>query len=295
MRNYILRAPRQHSEKTSRIKIATPLLVVTLLVCCAALAFAVSAYNWRTVESSLSARTAAPLPPVQSSSGLQGRANAKLSFQPQADRFRRRIGQRFLKLGREETLITGTLTIGNNNHTVSISRQRNDGGESLSIALDGQPTSLIWNREEGAKSASLPATGEIRAMIERIALDSPDQFILAQLRGASYRTVAQRVVPQGAGEIEDYEGPAWDVVRVGEPDSTGEAKPQSAWRLYYLNSDTGLIERIMSEENGDIVTAEIAGWTEQGGELFPTQIVWLVGGQKVMELVFNNVSFFARQ
>jgi len=295
MKSYIPKPPRQLSEKISRRKIATPVLIVALLICCAALAFAVSAYNWRTIESSLSGKASVTLSSTQTSSGLQGQMNAKLSFQPQADRFRRRIGQRFLKQGREEATLTGTLTIGNDNHTVNITRQRGDDGESISISLDGQTASLTWNGTEGAKSASIPATGEMRSLIERIALDSPDQFILAQLRGASYRTVAQRVVPQGAAEIEDYTGPSWDVVRVGEPDTTGEAKPQSAWRLYYLNYDTGLIERIASEENGQTIVAEMSEWTEQGGELFPTRIVWLVGGQKAMELVLDSVAFVARQ
>lgn len=295
MNNRILKPAGKRLQTNSYKKMAAPLLVLCLLVCCAALAFVVRAYNWRTIESSLSGKTSATLPPIQSSSGLQGRINGKLSFQPQADRFRRRMGQRFLKQGSEEATLTGTLTINGSNHQVRVFRQRGDDGESVSIALDGQAASLTWNGAEGAKSASLPASGEMRAMIERIALDSPDQFVLAQLRGASYRTLAQRVVPNGAAEVEDYTGPAWDVVRVGEPDTTGEAKPQSAWRLYYLNSDTGLIERIASEENGESVVAEIAEWVEQGGELFPTRIVWLVGGQKAMELALDSVAFVARQ
>jgi hypothetical protein len=284
-----------HLKRALRKRIAVPALILGLLIACAALTFAVRAYNRRAVESILPARTPAPVLSSQTGTGLQGRLNAKLSLQPQADLLRRRIGQRFLISGREIALLTGTLVVKGETHAVQVTRQRNDEGENLTIALDGQTASLTWNSQEGAKSASFPTSGDAVALIERIALDSPDQFILAQLRGASYRTIAQRAVPQGAEEIEDYTGPAWDVIRVGEPATADAAKPLSAWRLYYINSDTGLIEQIISEENGQMTTAEIGGWTEQGGELFPTQIVWSTDGQKVMELLLNNVAFSARQ
>ena len=44
--------------------------------------------------------------------------------------------------------------------------------------------------------------------------DPPDQFVLAQLRGSSYYTVARNVRPAGA--TDGYAGPLWNVVRIDE-------------------------------------------------------------------------------
>lgn len=97
----------------------------------------------------------------------------------------------------------------------------------------------------------------------------PKRFVLAQLRGASYYTEARNVRPEEAGGSDSYTGPVWDLVRVGEPKRGAQAKPQSPWRLYYINTSTGLIDKIVSEEQGETITAEISGWTNQNGELAP--------------------------
>jgi hypothetical protein len=135
--------------------------------------------------------------------------------------------------------------------------------------------------------------GEHR-LIERIALDSPDQFILAQLRGASYYTVATKVVPEEALESHNYNGPAWDVVRVKELDRAGLASPESPWRMYYINSETGLIERIISSEQGEPILAELLEWSNHQGELMPGRIRWTRNKQVIMELVFSGVAYGAR-
>ncbi|HXG64343.1 MAG TPA: hypothetical protein VNO70_04500, partial [Blastocatellia bacterium] len=150
------------------------------LLCCAGLVFAVKSYHRREPVSALPAVS----PTRQRGPQLPGALRARLSLQPEADRFRRRLGRRFLDPGREVSVLTGTLTIGAASHTMRIIRTQQEDDELVTIAFDGGPPALTWSAAQGARSASGPASGVLRELAERLALDSPDQFVLAQLRGA---------------------------------------------------------------------------------------------------------------
>lgn len=139
-------------------------------------------------------------------------------------------------------------------------------------------------------SAGSIANDAQRSLMERIALDSPDQFVLAQLR-ASYYTLARRVMPEEAHGSDDYTGPVWDVVRVGEPPDSAQSKVQSPWRLYYINSTSGLLERVVSQEQEATVTAEVSGWVDQGGEQVPSHITWSRDGRVMMDLQLTGVTY----
>jgi hypothetical protein len=124
-------------------------------------------------------------------------------------------------------------------------------------------------------------------LIERLVFDSPDQFVLAQLRGARYFTVSRGVRPAEAGD--GYSGPLWNIVRVDDRE-TDQSKPaESRWRLYYLNTNNGLIDRIVSEVNGQQIIAELS-WTESNGEKVPSQITWTRQGQVIMQYSLTNFS-----
>jgi hypothetical protein len=135
------------------------------------------------------------------------------------------------------------------------------------------------------------ANGVERSLIERVTLDSPDQFIQAQLRMASYYTIARNVMPPEANGGDEYNGPVWDVVRITEPKGEGGGRPLGPIRHYFLNSSTGLPEKVVSDEQGQTIVAELSGWINQGGELLPTRIVWSRDKQIIMELTVKG--FFA--
>jgi hypothetical protein len=171
---------------------------------------------------------------------------------------------------------------------VQTTRTQTDDGEQVEITIAGTPGSLTWDAKGGARSAAGQATGDHRDLIERLVLDSPDQFVMAQLRGASYSTVARNVRPTKADD--NYAGPLWNIVRVGEPKGSEEKRPQSAWRLYYINTRTGLIDRIVSELRGESIEAEISDWTIVNGESVPGQIIWSINGQRIMQYRLTNFS-----
>src|SRR2546423_1840172 len=226
--------------------------------------------------------------------------SSRLARQPEAFRQSRLLGKRFLSARGEQSVLIGTLTIGQQQQALQVTRHQDATGERVDITVANGtvvsgPSLLTWNVADGARSSSSPATGAERALIERIVLDSPDQFVLAQLRGASYYTIARQVRPEEAGSADNYTGPVWDIVRVGEPASSGQSSPQSSWRLYYINSKTGLIEKVISEEQGEQIIAEFSNWVDQSGEKIPTSIVWKRQGQVVMRFDLTGFSHLAQQ
>lgn len=287
-----LKSMRPRRAAVSRIRKSFALKfgsIVVLLIGCAMLAAAVRAHNRGTLNGVISTKpstvTAIPQDNNRASRSDLGR---RLSVQPEADRFRRKLGQRFVAAGKERATIAGTLSIGAQQFQVSLVRTQTDDGEAVAIALNGGAASLSWNGSEGAKSGASLASGLERQLTERLVLDSPDQFIQAQLRMTSYYTVARNVLPPGVGDADDYNGPSWDVVRVTEPKDASNGQPLSPVRHYFLNSSTGLLEKVVSDEPGQTIVAELSGWTNQGGELLPTHIVWTRDKQVVMEFTISG-------
>ena len=204
-----------------------------------------------------------------------------LSLQPAALAVARRLGTRFGHGNRTQSTIIGTLTIGTETRMVRTVRTQTDDGEQIEIDAAGTGGVLTWDANRGAFSGASRAQGTERDLIERLVFDSPDQFVLAQLRGASYFTIARNVRPTDAGE--NYRGPLWNIVRVNDPDNNEVRQPQSRWRLFYINAVTGLIDRIESESQGQRIVTEISGWADVNGERIPSRITWTRQGQTLMQ------------
>src|SRR5262245_16972433 len=275
----------------------TATLILVLMVAALAITvFAVNQSNW------FASRSPAKETPVaknnattQVNASKVGVLNAKLSMEPEVNRVRRRLGKRFLSEGTTITEVVGKLISGDKQQPIRIIRGFNENGETVEIAQGGPNPNLAWSDADGAIANGAQATGETRDLIERLALDSPDQFVLATLKGMAYQLIARNVRPADAGGDSDYKGPLWDLVEITAPQQSIDKTPLSAWRQYYINASTGLIDRILSQENGQIITAELTGWTQQGGETFPAKITWSREKQPFMELTVNTVIFKSRQ
>jgi hypothetical protein len=229
-------------------------------------------------------------PLTQDKSSAKPRAR-NLSLQPEAFNMSRRLGQRFAPAKRQQSILTGTVTIGSEQRVLQTTRKQTDAGERVEIAVVGSLGLLTWEASQGALSSGARAGASDRELIERLVLDSPDQFVLAQLRGASYFTVARNVRPANAGD--GYTGPLWNIIRIGDPEPDEAKRPQSRWRLYYLNAVTGFIERIESEAQGQRIVVEMSGWTDVNGEKVPSRITWTHQGQTLME--YRLTSFAVAQ
>ena len=89
---------------------------------------------------------------------------------------------------------------------------------------------------------------------------------------------------------DNYAGPIWDIVRISDPQTDETKRPQSPWRLYYLNTSTGLVDKIESEVNGQQIVAEIMSWADVGGEKVPAQMKWTSNGEVLMQYALANFS-----
>ena len=68
------------------------------------------------------------------------------------------------------------------------------------------------------------------------------------------------------------------------------AQPVSTSRLYYINVQTGLIDKIVSEFEGATIEANVLAWVNQAGEKVPSHIIWKRGEETVQEFRLTNVS-----
>lgn len=229
---------------------------------------------------------------VQASTPQAGGRGRNLSLQPAALGLGRRLGRRFLRTGREVTVLDGTLNVGGDGRRVVVRRVQDDAGEQVEIHVADQGAPLVWDAVNGTTRVGRPPDAEAVALAERIALDGPDQFVLAQLRGASYAVVGRGVrADEGGGEA--YNGPLYDVVRVGEP--AREDGSPTAWRLYYIDAKTGLLDKVVTEEGGERIEAALSGWAEREGEWQPSRITWSRQGQVFMELAVTNATHGPKQ
>ena len=208
-----------------------------------------------------------------------------LSLQPEAFKVSRRLGTRFNPKAGGSTITSGTLLVGTEQQTATIIRRQTDDGESVDVVLRGR--TLRWNAREGLGGPSSPTAAE-RLLAEQLILDSPDQFVLAQLRGASYFVVARNVRPADAGD--GYAGPLWTLVRVDEPKQSENAQPLSTWRIYYINAQSGLPDRIEYQVNGEEIRTDFLEWAEQNGENSPSRVTWSIAGRVVMEYQTTSVT-----
>jgi hypothetical protein len=265
------------------------LWIALLIVACVSAATLILAHPRTLVER----LTRKPTTPASGTRVTQGKKAdtvrpRNLSLQPEAFNLSRRLGDRFAADKRAKSVLVGTLTIGSERRNVQTTRTQTDDGEQVEINVAGSPGSLTWNATQGFLSSGVRASGSDRELIERLVLDSPDQFVLAQLRGASYYTVARAVRPAKAGD--NYSGPVWNVVRITDPEGDETKKPQSAWRLYYINVSTGLIDKVISEVSGQRITSEFTAWSEVNGEKVPTHIRWSTDAQTLMAYDLTNFS-----
>ncbi len=241
------------------------------------------------------ASTQAPAPITQIGSEQRSTGRSRnLSLRPEALRVSRKLGNRFASSRRDSSVLTGTLFTNKGQTSVVITRRQTDAGEAVEMALTNEPGALSWNQTDGATSSVKALSEEQRLLIERLVFDSADYFVLAQLRGASYQTVARNVRPDEAEFAGDYRGPLWDIVRIDDPERDVQKKPIGSWRLFYINSKTDLIDKIVFEQRGERMETILSDWTTIAGERVPARVTWKTGTQTLMELSLTTFTVAAQ-
>src|SRR6201988_1420353 len=255
-------------------KFCAPILIVACLIMVACVAGAVL----------ISRAVSKPVSTQSLSQTLMTPTSRNLSLQPEAARVNRRLGNRFNSSAKTDTPVTGILRIGASQYSVTTIRHLDQSRELVDLLLPEKQ--LSWDETDGVKATASVLTRAERLLAERLILDTADHFVLAQLRGASYLTVARNLRPDDAGD--DYKGPLWTVVRLSETQRSDDKGPLSAWRLYYINAATELIDRIVCELDGRRIETTIQ-WAEQNGEQVPTGLKWTMQGETSKEFVMPGI------
>jgi hypothetical protein len=247
-------------------------------------------------EDTTIAPSASISPTPQSTTAPRLDFRSRLARQPEAIKLSRVLGQRLNGRRAVMSEMTGVLTVGADEQNVRLLRRQASNGEAIEMVISSRQTPLTWKADEGAKSSGETLSEEEKFIVERLTLDSPDQFVLAQLRGASYYTVGRNVRPAEIGAADGYTGPMWDIVRVAETASTErQSTEQSQGRLYYINTATGLIDKVVSSEQDGAIEAEFSNWTTVNGEKVPSRITWSRQGQVIMQFSLSTFSHSNQQ
>lgn len=255
---------------------------ITLVLFVASVAVAagrLSAFLSTRAASTSASRSTSPLAQSRNS-----RAARNIFQQAEALHVSRRLGKRFDPSSRAITTSVADLTLGRVHYALTLVRRQTEIGEDVELQLGDRD--LTWNGRQGTAAVSGVPTDTERLLMERLVLDSPDQFVLAQLRGASYSVVTRNMRPPDASD--GYTGPLWNLVRVDEPQIEENRRPRGTWRIYYINTQSGLPDRVEYQLNGQVIRAEFMEWTEVNGEKVPSKTRWLSDGQPIMEYRFTN-------
>lgn len=200
----------------------------------------------------------------------------------------RAMGDRLTKPGKERTIIAGTLTAANG-QAVPVAIVTEAGGKAR-IETQGAVTG-----SDGAKTwkASGVLSSEETDLIETVVNDNMDHFLAAYGNRQAVRFLGARYRYAGGQSGQPL---YCDVYILTDNVSQWNGRPAARKKSYCVNSDTGLVERVLYETGGprsQQVETALSGWKSFQGELFPTKIVRIAGGAAALSIAVTNVMFTA--
>ena len=189
----------------------------------------------------------------------------------------RAIGDRVERPGKERLTLTGTL------------RRTGESQGTPFVAIYEQPGRLRFEDAQGpsrrvitfdgrrAEKLGGGLTAEEEGLVEMLVYDTQEGFLNGQMDAAPTRLLALRSRTDD-GTSENYRGPYYDVYQVTDRSQAGAVESERT-RLYFLNSDTQLLElvRYQVETNGAPTEVEVRleDWRKVQDQMFPMRIVRL--------------------
>lgn len=275
----------------AKMKITLTLGVVAVLT---TTAFAVRGRTWFTEVSEANTeralpRTATPSQIPQTPAFAVNRAQLSHHVVRALDA----LGDRFESPGRARCILAGTLT-------------RRTGATRVStpvVVVREFPDKLRFEEQtlsgirvlghDGTRSwGSRGLSEEDAILVEELARDSLERFITSQAMGEATLHLGD-MFRMDDGTEATYAGPFYDILRVDDNFAESASRPT----LYYLNSRTGLPERIVYQRNagGTAVKVEVefSEWITVTGQKLPRSTVWKEDGVVVAELVISQAVFAA--
>ena len=202
------------------------------------------------------------------------------------------LGTRFESPAQGRSIMTATLTRNTGEPRsvqLTITRELPDKLRVEQTSLTAQRTlgydgSRAWVRGGSASTEDL-------RLIEMIVRDSVEHFVSTQARGDATLHLGD-MFRGDDGSNANYDGPFYDILRVNDTFAT-PGGTESRPTLFYLNSRTGLLEKIVYERQHDAakVEVEFGEWIAITNQKIPSRIVWKENGTVTNQLTITQVTF----
>jgi hypothetical protein len=190
-------------------------------------------------------------------------------------------GDRLQKAGLERIVFTGTLMRGTTAavpvqltvqfpEQVAFSEQR--GATQRSIVFDGSKATFPTDKAPGDEE-----------LLESLLNDSTEHFLLNHIKTSSTRILG-RAFRLDDGKAKNYTGPYYDIFEVQDTFAVTGTKRV---KLYYFNTQTGLLERVRytMQRGGQPVKVETKiTWQKSAGQPVPAAISREENGQGVFSV-----------
>jgi hypothetical protein len=262
-----------------------PTKILAALTLCAVTALAIVAAGGRlgarseaATPQNAQARPVGPAPQQQSEYLHPG------GLWPQLRGALRAMGDRLERPGKERLTLTGVLTRdGVSTPFVMVSEF--PGKLRLETGERGNGHAVVFNERASGQGA---ATERDADLVETLAFDTAEHFFEGQSRGVGTRLLGTHFRDDD-GTTVNYAGPFYDIYQVEESVGAGRVARRRL-KLYYVNSDTLLVERVRYEDDrgGTNVRVRVdLEWQQVGGQRVPKRVTRTEDGSPVITLVVN--------
>lgn len=199
------------------------------------------------------------------------------------------LGDRLEKPGKERLVMEGTLARADEQEVpvrLVIEPPRRLRVEF--VGGHGASGTLTFDEGRGGEQVSR-LTGAERALIETLLYDTPERLFVSQEGRASTRFLGARFRLDD-GVASNYSGPYYDIYQMTDETTAGGR----ATKLFYVNSDTLLVERVRytAQRDGVPVRVEVmlGDWHEAQGQRVPGRIVRTEDGAQTFALSLTSMS-----
>lgn len=217
----------------------------------------------------------------------------RTGLQPEFRQALKVLGDRLEKPGKERLVLVGALSSSDNPQGMPIRAFWELPGRLRIEMQKGQQLNVIVFDDIQPARSNGPLDTKANDLVETLFYDSAEHFFIGQTLGLATRTLGD-YFRMDDGQSQDYSGPFYNVHEVRDKIRSGSAEREQS-KLYYLNSETLLIERVRYEirRRGRLVPVEVrlANWGTIAEQQLPGLITRLEDDVEVMSLTINSAGF----
>ncbi len=197
------------------------------------------------------------------------------------------LGDRLRTTGKERAALTGVVTK-TDGAPASVQLLREFPDKVRLEKQDGAPEVVLFDGKRGAQNGADP-DNESEDLLELLVYDWPDQFFVHHADGSGLYLVASRAQWLESGRPT---GVFYNVYDALDKIQSGKTVRSRVAR-FYVNADSGLIERVQYQGSGGPVEVRFTDWQVANGQRFPAGVERLENGKSSLTVVFSSAAFGA--